>query len=166
MSGDQDEERFNPFRMEELEVTLRIRDGKFVAESQSGPKSGMIELTDEAPTTRLTLKGPGSDEASVALSGPELSNFRSIIDAALSSILTNQSDSGLEDSSLSSGYQPLQSFDDGFGLYFDAETLAQLGLLDEQGEIPGGSRQVQCTVLPNGTAIVNLVDSSESGFQF
>lgn len=166
MSAPDPDERFSPYRLEELEVRLEISEGKFAATSRSGPKGGSLELVDEPPSTRLTLKGTGSDEASVSLSAPELSNFRTIIDASLSSIIEDEESSDLERSSLFSGYRSLQAVGDEYGVSFDKKTLDQLGLLDESGGVPGGSRQVQCTVLPNGTAIINLRGDGESGFRF
>ena len=63
---------------------------------------------------------------------------------------------------LFSGYLPLQKVDDELVIQFEEEPLRRLDLTDEEGEIAGGGRQVQCTVLGNGTAILNLKSDERS----
>lgn len=142
--------------MEEVSVSLKIEDGKLTVDSKSGPKSGSVELLVEQSAARLVLTGTGSDRAEVELTGPELANFRTMVDAALSTLSLRDDEPAMGRDVLSSGYRPLHQFDDGFGIRFDESTLRGLDLLDEEGRIAGGSRQIQCTVLGNGTAILNL----------
>ena len=144
------------YGMEEVGVTLAIQDGKITVESNSGPKSGSIELRVEESAATLALDGAGSDRATAVLTGPELANFRTMVDAALSGLTVGEEPADLGRDVLYSGYRPLTRFGDGFGVRFDEGTLRRLDLVDDEGAIAGGSRQVQCTVLGNGTAILNL----------
>lgn len=156
MSRPRPEEGPDAYGVEEIEVTLAIEDGKFTAESKSGPKSGSLELAVDGPGATLSLAGAGSDRATAALTGPELANFRTMVDAALSNLVAGQDTPALGRDVLSSGYRPLREFDGSFGVQLETETLRHLGLVTGDGHIAGGSRQVQCTVLGNGTAILNL----------
>lgn len=151
------------YGVEEVAVTLSIRDGKFTAESKSGPKNGSVELIVEGSAATLVLNGAGSDRATASLTGPELANFRTMVDAALSGLMIGDDAPAMGRDVLFSGYRPLDQFDDEFGVTLDAESLRRLGLLTDEGRIAGGSRQVQCTVLGNGTAILNLRGDSEPG---
>lgn len=156
MSGPRTEEGPDAYGVEEIEVTLAIADGKFTAESKSGPKSGSLELVVDGSAATLALVGAGSDRATATLTGPELANFRTMVDAALSNLMAGEDAPALGRDVLSSGYRPLREFDGSFGVQLENETLRHLGLVAEDGHIAGGSRQVQCTVLGNGTAILNL----------
>lgn len=152
--------------VEEIEVVLSITDGKLTAESRSGAKSGSVELSWDENRAKITLNGAGSDFGSATLTGPELSSFRTMIDAGLSSLVVGQDGLERDRRVLSSGYQTLDRFDDGVGVTLDEDALTRLGVLNERGEIAGGSRQVRCTVLNNGTAIVNLTSEAETEFNF
>ena len=154
------------FGMQELEVALRIRDGKLVAESRSGPKSGEIQLAVEGNTARLTLAGAGDDRATATLTGPELSHFRTLVDAGLSSMDLDRSAVEGDQRVLYSGYQSLERRGEEYVATLDGDALARLGLLDESGGLAGGGRQVRCTVLNSGTAMLNLLTESESPFVF
>ena len=151
------------FGIEEIPVTLSIRDGKISAESKSGPKSGSAELAVEDSAARLALTGAGSDRATATFTGPELANFRTMVDAALARLMTGDEPGALGRDVLASGYRPLAEVDGTFSVTFEAETLRRLGLVTEDGGIAGGRRQVQCTVLGNGTAILNLRGEDGSG---
>lgn len=156
MSSLPPDEGSDAFGIEEISVTLSIRDGKIRVESKSGPKSGAVELNVQGPGATLDLVGAGSDRATAELTGPELANFRTMVEAALSTLALDDTSSSLGRNVLDSGYRPLEQIDDGYGVRFDEDTLRQLDLVDSDGRIAGGGRQVQCTVLGNGTAIVNL----------
>lgn len=142
--------------MDEIPVTLSISDGKISAESTSGPKSGSIDLAVEGTSVTLELGGASSDQASATLTGPELANFRTMIDAALSKLTVGEEPAPTGRHVLFSGYLPLRKDDDEIVIQFDEEPLRRLDITDEEGSIAGGGRQVQCTVLGNGTAILNL----------
>ena len=64
---------------------------------------------------------------------------------------------------LFTGFRPLDEVDGQFAVTLEEESLRKLDLLDEEGRIAGGSRQVQCTVLGNGTAILNLRGEDDEG---
>lgn len=144
------------YGIEEISVTLSITDGKMTAESKSGPKSGSVELVVDGTSATVALNGAGSDRAAAELTGPELANFRTMVDAALSTLTVGDESPDLGRNVLYSGYRPLDEFDGEFGVELEEETLRRLDLLNEEGRIAGGSRQVKCTVLGNGTAILNL----------
>lgn len=144
------------YRIDEVEVRIRIKDGKITAESRTGPKAGAITLDAADMFVELALEGAGSDKAEATLTGTELANFRSIIDATLSTLTENDDDPALARDAIYSGYLPLRRVGDEIGLVFDEEILRELNLVTDDGEIPGGNRQVQCTVIGNGTAIVEL----------
>ena len=148
----------------ELPVTLAIEDGKITVESNSGPKSGSVELIVDGTAATLVLNGAGSDRAAAELTGPELANFRTMVDAALSNLTVGDDPPALGRNVLYSGYRPLEQDGDEFGVRFDAETLRALDLVHDEGRIAGGRRQVQCTVLGNGTAILNLTGDHNPGF--
>lgn len=150
------DEGTDAYGVEEIPVDLSITDGKITAESKSGPKSGSVELFVEETAATLVLNGAGSDRATAELTRPELANFRTMIDAALSRLTVGNDAPELGRNVLFSGYQPLDALEGGFGITLDAESLRRLDLVTEDGRIAGGSRQVQCTVLGNGTAILNL----------
>jgi hypothetical protein len=144
------------YGVEEITVNMTVHDGKITVESQSGPKRGSVELILDDSNARLVLNGAGSDRAAARLTGPELANFRTMVDAALSSLTIGERQPDLGRNVLYSGYRPLEQIDDGFGVQLEEGTLRRLDLLDESGRIAGGRRQVKCTVLGNGTAILNL----------
>lgn len=150
------------YGVEEVSVTLSITDGKITAESKSGPKSGSLELVVDGTSATLALNGAGSDRATADLTGPELANFRTMVDAALSTLTIGDDPPELGRDVLYSGYSPLDEFDGAFGVELEEETLRRLDLLNEEGRIAGGSRQVKCTVLGNGTAILNLTGDRTS----
>lgn len=152
------------YSVEELPVTLSIEDGKIAVESNSGPKSGSVELFVDGTAATLVLNGAGSDRGTAELTGPELANFRTMVDAALSNLTVGDEPPTLGRDVLYSGYRPLEQVGDEFGVRFEAETLRRLDLLNEEGRIAGGRRQVQCTVLGNGTAILNIVGDREAEF--
>lgn len=151
------------YGMDEIPVSISITDGKITAESKSGPKSGSLELFVEGSGAEVVLSGAGSDRARASLTGPELANFRTMLDAALSTLSTGEEPANLGRNVLFSGYRPLDEVDGQFAVTLEAESLRRLDLLDEAGRIAGGSRQVQCTVLGNGTAILNLREADDEG---
>ena len=155
--------RDDGYGVEELAVTLSITDGKITAESKSGPKSGSVELFVDETAATLVLNGAGSDRATAELTGPELANFRTMLDAALSTLAVRDEGPSLGRNVLFSGYRPLSEFEDGFGVTLEEESLTRLDLLTDDGHIAGGGRQVQCTVLGNGTAILNLRGEHAAG---
>jgi hypothetical protein len=144
------------YGVEEIEVTLSITDGKITTKSMSGPKSGSLELFVDGSSATLVLNGAGSDRATAALTGPELANFRTMVDAALSKLMVGEEPQALGRNVLYSGYRPLDDLEGGIGVTLDEESLRRLDLVTEEGRIAGGGRQVQCTILGNGTAILNL----------
>lgn len=150
------------YSIDEIEVSLTIKDGKVTVESRSGAKSGAVELSIGEKRATLELNGPGNDHGTAVLSGPELSNFRTIIDAGLSSMTVGRDALDDDRRVLHSGYQSLERFDGEFGTTLDTKALQELGLVDQEGDLPGGGRQVRCTVLNSGTAIINLLSESES----
>lgn len=150
------------YGVEEITVNMTVRDGKITVESQSGPKGGSVELFVDDSNARLVFNGSGSDRATARLTGPELANFRTMVDAALSSLTMDDEPPAVGRNVLYSGFTPLEQVDDGFGVQLDGETLQRLDLLDESGGIAGGRRQVKCTVLGNGTAILNLAGDRPS----
>lgn len=144
------------FGIEEVDVTLSITDGKITTESKSGPKSGSVELLVDENSTSLVLNGAGSDRASAELTGPELANFRTMVDAALSTLPFQDETPGLGRDVVFSGYSPLTAIDGDFRVSLDQDSLRRLNVVTPDGQIAGGGRQVQCTILGNGTAILNL----------
>lgn len=164
MGAPSEGDRPDTFGIDEIEIAMRIEEGKITAESQSGPKGGSITLGPDEMSFKLVLEGAGSDLAVATLSRPELVNFRTVVDGVLSAAVTDGEESGLGRSTVYSGYQTLRNFDGAVGLTFDTDTLRELGLVTEEGGIPGGNRQVECTVLGNGTAIVDLT-GDDGGFQ-
>lgn len=154
------------YSVDEVEVHLSVSDGKFTAESRSGAKAGSVGLNVEEGQAEITLNGAGADFGNVTLTGPELSNFRTLVDAALSSLSVDRSTLEHDGRVLYSGYESLVRVEDGFGFTVDSEALQTLGLIDEGGTLAGGGRQVRCTVLNSGTAILNLREEDESGFEF
>lgn len=163
MSSRRPDDGPDAYGIDEISVALSIEDGKLTVESKSGPKSGSVELHVGEAAATLSLNGVGSDRATARLTGPELTNFRTMVDAALSRLSTSDEPPAMGRDVLYSGYRPLERFDDAFGIQFDESTLRRLDLLDEGGHIAGGSRQVQCTVLGNGTAILNLAGDRTPG---
>lgn len=154
------------YALEEIGVALTIEDGKLVVESRSGTKRGSIELTVDDFEAEITLLGSGNDRATATLSGPELSNFRTNIDAGLSALLGDRSSVEHDQRILASGFETLGPVGDGFGTTFDTGALQALGIVDDEGALPGGSRQIKSTVLNSGTAIVNLLSDDEPEFTF
>ena len=157
--------------VDEVEVSLTVTDGKLTAEAHSGPKAGSVGLGVVDGKAELSLHGPGSDVATVTLSGPELSTFRTIVDATISRLSVDRSAVERDQRVLYSDFETLTESADGFSVSVDADPLEKLGLLDAGGSLAGGSRQVRCTVLRQGTAIMNLrpeeeAGPPESGFQF
>lgn len=145
---------------------MTISDGKLTVESRSGPKSGVVRLTVADNRANLTLEGAGSDEATVRLSAAELSNFRTIVDAVLSDLSINRSELDDDSRMLAAGYQSLVRHDDGYAVTIDEEALEQLGLVNDDGTLAGGGRQVRSSVLTSGTAIINLLTEDEADFVF
>lgn len=154
------------YSIDEIEVSLKIRDGKITAESNSGAKSGSLEIDIEDKRAKLRLNGAGNDQGTAYLSGPELSNFRTVVDAAMSSMMADGDDLADDRRVLYSGFESLHGEDGDFHTTLDAEALRELGLLDAAGELPGGGRQVRCTVLNSGTAIINLLSEDEAEIAF
>lgn len=154
----------NVHGIDEVEITIQVQDGKFRVESRSGPKSGSIKLGTDGMDVELILEGADTDRAVADLTGPELGNFRTIVDAALSSVALETENPALDSDSLFSGYVPLRMFGGETGVIFDRETLQALNLVTEDGSIPGGTRQIQCTVMGDGTAILNLTGGERSMF--
>lgn len=154
------------YALKEIGVTQTIEDGKLTVESRSGTKSGSIELTVDDFEAELTLLGAGNDTATATLSGPQLSNFRTNIDAGLSAILDDRDSAEHDRRILASGFETLAPLGDGIGTTFDAGALQALGILDDTGSLPGGSRQIKCTILNSGTAIINLSSEDEPEFTF
>lgn len=152
--------------VDEVEVTLTIKDGKLTVSSRSGAKNGTVELAVGESAAELVLTGAGTDHATATLTGPELSSFRTIVDAALSSLVSDRGPMADDRRVLASGYQSLQPVEGGFAATLDPAALQRLGLVDGEGELAGGGRQVQCTVLNSGTAILNLLSDADGGFTF
>lgn len=152
--------------LDEIGVSMTISDGKLTVESRSGTKGGSIELITEDLEAELTLKVGGDDQATATMTGPELSNFRTNIDAALAAMVSDRATVEQDQRVLASGFQTLAPLEDGYGTTFDTTALQSLGLVDESGSLPGGSRQIKCTVLNSGTAIVNLLSDDEPEFNF
>lgn len=150
------------YSVDEIEVYLTITDGKVTVESRSGAKSGSVELNIDENRAKLNLNGAGNDHGTALLSGPELSNFRTIVDAGLSAMVSDQDELDTDRRVLYSGYESLSSHDDGFATTLNGAALSDLGLVDDEGHLPGGGRQVRCTVLNSGTAIINLLSDDES----
>lgn len=154
------------YSVDEIEVSLTIKDGKVTVESRSGAKGGSIGLNVSDERATITLDGAGSDYGTAQLTGPELSNFRTIVDAGLSSLSVDRSTLEHDRRVLYTGYESLGRYDEGVVTTLDVEALRELGIVDDSGAIAGGSRQVRCTVLNSGTAILNLVSDSEFEFNF
>lgn len=148
--------------MDEIEVILTIKDGKATVESRSGPKSGGVRLDVGEGQADLVMTGAGNDEGRATLTGPELSHFRTLIDAGLSSMDLDQAALEQDRRVLYSGYQSLGRMDDAYVATLDGDALQRLGLLDEAGGLAGGGRQIRCTVLSSGTAMLNLLSESET----
>lgn len=154
------------YAIDEIEVFLTISDGKLTAESRSGAKSGSLVLNVDEFTAEVTLNSTGADRATATLTGPELSNFRTNIDACLSSMVAEHDTVEHDQRILASGFETLSPLGDGFGTTLDTQALRALGIVDEADALPGGSRQVKCTVLNSGTAIINLLSDDEAQFIF
>lgn len=154
------------YRLQEVDVVLTISDGKLTAESKSGPKGGVVRVSVSEGRAHLSLDGAGSDEATVTLSGSELSHFRSIVDAALSDLSIDRREMSGDSRMLDAGYGSLVRHDDGYAVTIDGDALEMLGLLNEDGSLAGGGRQVQTSVLNSGTAIFNLLAEDETEFEF
>lgn len=153
------------YTIDEIEVELSISDGKLTVDSRSGAKSGSVKLSWDENRAQLQLLGPGTDYGLATLTGPQLSNFRTMIDAGLSALDVSQDTLERDRRVLYSGYETLGSHGEHLVTTLDREALEGLGLTDD-GEIAGGSRQVRCTVLNSGTAIINLLSHDESEFEF
>lgn len=151
------------YGVEEVAVTLSISEGKFAAESKSGPKSGSVELFVDGSSATLVLNGAGSDQGAAELTGPELANFRTMIDAALSTLTVGDESPATGRNVLFSGFRPLEAAGGQFEVKLDEESLRRLDLVTDDGQIAGGGRQVQCTILGNGTAILNLTGDRTPG---
>lgn len=154
------------YAIDEIEVFLTISDGKLTVESRSGAKSGSLELGVGESTAEVTLHSAGTDRATATLTGPELSNFRTNIDAGLSSMVAGRGAEAHDQRVLASGFETLEPLEGGFGTTVDTGALQALGIVDQAGALPGGSRQVKCTVLNSGTAIINLLSEDETEFSF
>lgn len=145
---------------------MTISDGKMTVESRSGPMNGVVRLDIVDNQVNLTLKGAGSDEATAKLNGAKLSNFRTIVNAILSELSFDRTEMGDDSRMVSTAYQSLVRHDDGYAVTLDGEALEQLGLVNEDGTLAGGGRQVKSTVLSSGTAIINLLEEDEAEFVF
>lgn len=154
------------YSVDEIEVSLTIKDGKVTLESRSGAKGGSIGLNVSDDRATITLDGAGSDHATAKLTGPELSNFRTIVDAAMSSLAVDRTTLEHDRRVLYTGFESLGRYNDTIVTTLDDEALRELGIVDEGGNVAGGSRQVRCTVLNSGTAILNLLSDSEFDFNF
>jgi hypothetical protein len=151
------------YLIDEVEVSMTIKDGKFTATSTSGPKAGKVKFEPNGNSVDLEFEGAGSDRAVVRLSRPELTQLRTTIDALLANEFSDGDRANTDQrGTFYSGYRRLREFDDDIGVTLDTETLRSLGLVDEQGSLSGGSRQVQCTVLRSGVAILNLQPDGSS----
>jgi len=151
------------YLIDEVEVSMSIRDGKFTARSTSGPKAGKVRFEPDGTSVELIFEGAGSDRASVSLSRPELTQLRTTIDALLANEFSEGNEPGADQrGTFYSGYRQLREVDDEIGLTLDGDTLQSLGLVDDSGALTGGSRQVQCTVLRSGVAILNLQPDGSS----
>jgi hypothetical protein len=153
-------------RINEIEVTMSISDGKLTVESRSGPKSGSVELSVVDSGAELTIHSAGNDQATATLTGAELSNFRTNVDSVMSSMVSDRADVPQDKRVLASGFESLGQVGGGFATTIDTQALQTLGIVDETGSIPGGSRQIKCTILNSGTAILNLLSDDEPGFNF
>lgn len=153
-------------RIDEIEARMSISDGKLTAESRSGPKSGSLQLSVVESGAELTIHSTGNDRATASLTGAELSNFRTNVDSILSATVEDRSEVPQDKRVLSSDFESLVQLQDGFATTIDTDALQTLGILDESGSLPGGSRQIKCTVLNSGTAILNLLSEDEPGFSF
>lgn len=145
---------------------MAISDGKLTIESRSGPKSGSLELSVSDSEAELTIHSAGNDQTTATLTGAELSNFRTNVDSVLSKMVTNRADVPQDKRVLSTGFESLIEVEDGFGTTIDTDALQTLGIVDGTGALPGGNRQIKCTVLNSGTAILNLLSNDEPGFNF
>lgn len=154
------------YSVNEVEVALTIADGKLTVSSRSGAKGGSISLEVDEDRAIIRLEGAGKDHGTATLTGPELSSFRTIVDAGLSSLSVDRSAMERDRRVLYSGFQSLERIGDGVGTTLDTEALQELGLVDENGNVAGGGRQVRCTVMTEGTAILNLLSDVESEFVF
>ena len=148
--------------MDELETFLTIRDGKVTVESRSGPKSGGIRLDVGEGKADLVVTAAGKDEGRATLTGPELSHFRTLVDAGLSSMDLDQAAMEQDRRVLYTGYQSLARAEDTYVATLDGDALRRLGLVDDDGDLAGGGRQVRCTVLSSGTAMLNLLTETET----
>lgn len=152
------------YLIDELEVAMSIKDGKFTATSMSGPKAGKVRFDPDGTSAELIVEGAGSDRTSVPLSRPELTQLRTTIDALLANEFAEDNGGAADQrGTFYSGYRRLSEMDGGVGLTLDPDTLRSLGLVEEDGSLAGGSRQVQCTVLRSGVAILNLVPDGSAG---
>lgn len=156
MSSRSRDDSTDAYGVDQITVNMTVHEGKITVESQSGPKGGSVELFVDDANAKLVFNGSGSDVATARLTGPELANFRTMVDAALSTLSRGDEPAELGRNVLYSGYIPLSGIDDGFGVQLEADALRRLDLLDDSGGIAGGRRQVKCTILGNGTAILNL----------
>ena len=154
------------YSLNEVRIEMSISDGKLTVESKSGAKGGAVSLRVGEDQATLTLDGAGNDEAKATLTGPELSHLRSNVDAALSALTMDQGAFENDSRVLHSGFQSLLRLEGGYGTTLDRGALETLGLVDSNGALAGGGRQVRCTVLNTGTAILNLVEDEGSGFEF
>ena len=151
------------YLVDEVEVSMKIKDGKFTATSISGPKAGKVRFEPEENSVELAFDGAGSDRAAVRLSRPELTQLRTTIDALLATEFSEGERSSTDQrGTFFSGYRQLREVNDEIGVTLETETLQSLGLVDDSGDLSGGTRQVQCTVLRSGVAILNLQPDGSS----
>lgn len=72
------------YLIDEVEVAMRIIDGKHTVESKSGSKDGKLKLADRETEIRFLLEGKGSDVAVVTLSRPQMDRLQRILSTVAS----------------------------------------------------------------------------------
>lgn len=156
MSGLPGGEGAGSLGIEEVPVAIHVEEGKITAESNSGPKAGSVRLDPTDDGAELVLSGTGRDRARATLSRPEISSFRSALEGALSDEPAEPSPGGGDDDSYT-GQATLQRIEGGVGVAIDAEAVEGLDL-----PAAGDSRQVTCTVRPDGVAVIDLAGDGEA----
>lgn len=73
------------YLIDEVEVIMRIIDGKHTVESKSGSKGGKLKIADRESEVRFVLEGTGSDASAVTLSRPQMDRLRRILSTVSSS---------------------------------------------------------------------------------
>lgn len=82
------------YLIDEVDVAMRIIDGKHTVESKSGSKGGKLKVADRDTDIRFVLEGTGSDVGAVTLSRPQLDRLRRI----LATVTSGTDESGPADS--------------------------------------------------------------------